>query len=298
MTLRLYITGHGEWKPKDGYIKVPKNCTFMAPIKFGKLMADCDVRTLLAGVWKRKPEIVVNQYKTIPNYRWHPLTAQERTKDLFAFEFYRKETAKHNSKYDALLQKSISPNNQPFSYQKIASRSAPKMTKEELQALWMQEYKPGFIHSGDTMILYPDKDSPGSASAIISCPKDTVMTLDEILKSMNSVISTAIKNYGDVEIIWACCQALSLKRVYSVDRITNQIDSIGGYMHMDDFKIKKKLILDPKLKVDFIKRKNNKPSFYNEDANLDLDDTQTTSYNMLKTVNNIKKMLAKNGMRV
>jgi len=93
MTLRLYITGHGSWSPKNGYTKVPKHCTFSAPIKFGKVMADCDVRTLLAGDWKRKHEMVVEQFKTIPNYTWSPLNKEERRKDLFAFDFYRKNAA-------------------------------------------------------------------------------------------------------------------------------------------------------------------------------------------------------------
>jgi len=300
MTLRLYITGHGEWRPIDGYIKVPKNCTFMAPIKFGKVMADSDVRTLLAGDWKRKPEIVVNQYKTIPNYRWHPLTPTERKKDLFAFEFYRKETAKINKKFDATFHKSIIPKQQPYAFKHIASRSAPKitMTEEELQAQRMQEYKPGFIHSGDSMVLYPDKGSPGNASAIISCPKNTVLTLDEILKSMHSIIQTAVKNYGDVEIIWACCQALTLARVHSVDRITNQVDSIGGYMHMDDLEEKKKLIIDPKLKVDFKYRKKHTTSICSNINDLVNDDNVNNNYQMIKTIGNIKKMLIKNGLRI
>jgi len=298
MTLRLYITGHGEWRPKDGYTKVPKSCTFLAPINFGKVMADCDVRTLLAGDWKRKPEIIANQFKTIPNYRWHPLTANERKKDLEAFEFYRKKTANLNAKYDAFFQKGIIPANQPKCYQSVASRAAPKMSQEELQAFWMEKYKPGFIHSGDSMVFYPDKDSPGDASAIISCPIDTVMTLEQILKSLKPIIEISIKNYDNVEIIWACCQAISLKRVGSVDRITNQIDSIGGYMHMDDLIIKKKLVLDPKLKVEFVKRNKMKSALNSNKVSVDVDNVPVTNYNMLKTVNNINALLVQNGMAI
>ena len=290
MTLRLYITGHGEWSPKDGYIKVPKQCTFKAPIKFGKVMADCDVRTLVAGDWKRKHEMIVEQYKTIPNYTWRPLEAAERKKDLFAFEFYRKNKAKENPLCEAVIQKGIIPKRQPVVYQNVSARAAPK-SHETL----MEEYKPGFIHSGDSMILYPDEDNPSNASAIISCPKGTVMTLAEIFNKMDIIFKTGIKNYGHVDIIWACCQALTLTRVGTVDRIINQVDSAQGYMHFDDLITKKKLILEKNLKVEFKSRiKQGKSEDYINDK-LEVGSSQNQQ---IKTVNNIKKMLIKNGLRI
>jgi len=283
MTLRLYITGHGEWNPKNGYIKVPRQCTFKAPIKFGKVMADCDVRTLVAGDWKRKHEISVGQYKTIPNYTWRPITAEERKKDLIAFEWHRKKKVKENPLYEAIVQKGIMPMQQPLAYQSVSARGAPK---EYL----MEKYKPGFVHCGDSMILYPDADNPNNASAIISCPKNTVMNLAEIFQEMKVIFKTGVENYGHVEIIWACCQALTLNRVNSVDMIINQVDSINGYMHFEDLAIKKELILEKKLKVEFKSRVTKGIE--------EVLENQTSQMQKVKTISNIKEMLMKNGLKI
>ena len=288
MTLRLYITGHGSWSTKNGYIKVPKHCTFSSPIKFGKTMADTDVRKLVAGDWKRKPEMEVGEYKTIPNYTWSPVTAQDRRKDLFAFEFYRKNKAKENPLCEAVIQKGVIPWRQPLAYQNVSGRGSPKCNL-------MEEYKPGYIHCGDSMVLYPDADNPKNASAIISCPKDTVLTLAQIFKEMAVIFDSGIKNYGHVEIIWACCQALTLSRVDSVDRIINQVDSEEGYMHFDDLEEKKRLILEKKLKVEFIPRVHHG---INQKLREEHELALLSQMNTHRTVSNIKKMLIKNGLKL
>jgi len=182
MTLRLYITGRGEWHSSNGYIKVPKNCTFMAPVTFTKVRTNNDVKQLLAGNWKNKPDIHVGESKRLPNYTWYPQKSVEIKENLSAFELGRRTLSSLNNNNNIGLQKYFSPILQPS--------------------------KPSFIHCGDTILIYPDSDNPRNASAIISCPKDTFMSLSILFKEMDSTFSIAIKKYGNIEIIWACSQNL------------------------------------------------------------------------------------------
>jgi len=290
MTLRLFLTGHGGWFANNGYTKVPKGCSFSTPIKFGKLMSNSDVRKFISGKWKRPHESKVEQFKTIPNFTWKNVTSAERKRDLLEFEKYRTNSALTSNNATACYYKSLAPKMQPAQFANIATRRGPGAKGETLNEL----YKPGFIHSGDSMILIPDNDGSGNASALMSCPKNTTITLDTVFKEINSILQLGISQFGHVEIMWVCCQQLDLNRTCRVQRITNQIENEQGYMHEHDFDLQKKLIMEKQLKIDFIKHKGN-----NALLHLAAQQAQVEQLaNMPKTVSNIKKMLYMNGLNL
>ncbi|MGF1722494.1 hypothetical protein L4D20_20915 [Vibrio kyushuensis] len=292
MTLRLYINGHGAWQPNDGYVKVPKNCTFVRPIGFGKTLLSCDARYILAGDWKKPPEVIRPEYALVPNYTWSPITPAERKADLNAFEWYRK---KKNSASAAeptpLYYKSIRPKNEPAECANVTTRKAP-----DSQDLVAEEYKPGHINKGDTIILYRDKNNDRDASALISCPTGhSHRTLSDIFSELDDVFRTFIKNFDHIEIHWVCCQALSLNRVHKVEPILNFAESDGGFMTTADVIRLKKKQLDANFEVNFTKKKSKPNALPKPKPKAQLNNACIDKPMNIKA---IKNMLLKSGLAI
>jgi len=281
MTLKILITGHGSWSPGMGYIKVPKNCSFMRPIGMGKLLLETDCRRLLKGDWKRPYELESSQYSTIPNYGLSALTTSERKGDLEAFDlgvkekFYNDEnilyqqnelikflhpTYQHKSLHhfrhkdgsvpiiksfaNLLFRNSNISKNLNSDYlegtqlmrgddwtesDRLASRKIYLAEKRRLKREFigrLQKYRPGYIQSGDTMILYKSLLSNTDGIALVTCPTGTKgVTLETFFRIKANLFRGLAKHFGNIELHWLGCQRLGLKRNHYNKEILNFIET-------------------------------------------------------------------------
>lgn len=70
--MRIFLTGHGGWDPKDGYFSVPAGTSVVFYTENAKLMLSSDVFKIVAGVWPTAPELVVGPYRNCQNFTLHP----------------------------------------------------------------------------------------------------------------------------------------------------------------------------------------------------------------------------------
>ena len=72
MALQVYLCGHGQWKPKSGYVSLPKNCTITFYTHFAKLMLQDAVEEIVAGNYHGTPDLVARGFSQVPNMTLFP----------------------------------------------------------------------------------------------------------------------------------------------------------------------------------------------------------------------------------
>jgi hypothetical protein len=79
MSFTALLTGHGSWKPTDGYVEVPKGCSISFMIHHAKTLPTMDMYALCNGSYANwgKPERVISAMKQCPDMTW---TADETRK--------------------------------------------------------------------------------------------------------------------------------------------------------------------------------------------------------------------------
>lgn len=70
--LTIYLTGHGGWTVKNGYTKVPKNCTFTFYTQNAKLMLASDVYKLIKGTYVGTADMEVDALHNVQNMTLYP----------------------------------------------------------------------------------------------------------------------------------------------------------------------------------------------------------------------------------
>jgi hypothetical protein len=82
LATKIFLHGHGTWKPDMGYTQVPKGCSIVFYTHFAKLLNATMVRQILGGTYVQNAEELegridrrIGQYKTAPNLRISSLTA-------------------------------------------------------------------------------------------------------------------------------------------------------------------------------------------------------------------------------
>lgn len=72
MAFRMYLCGHGSWRPNDGYVTVPRNCKVIFYGHFAKTVLSNDTEDLVAGRVTREPHTTHNEFMSCPNMTLSP----------------------------------------------------------------------------------------------------------------------------------------------------------------------------------------------------------------------------------
>ena len=68
----IYLCGHGNWDPNDGFIFMPKGCSMIFYTHHAKTMYQDAVLQIVSGNYGGEPHQVVSQYMSVPNMRLSP----------------------------------------------------------------------------------------------------------------------------------------------------------------------------------------------------------------------------------
>ena len=72
MAMTVFLCGHGEWKPDNGFTQLPKDCTFTFYTHNAKTMLQDAVLKIVAGADVGEPEMQVVPFKMVQNMTLHP----------------------------------------------------------------------------------------------------------------------------------------------------------------------------------------------------------------------------------
>jgi hypothetical protein len=70
--MRIFLTGHGGWKPKDGFFSLPAKTRVVFYTENAKLMFASDVRLIVAGKYPHAPNQVVEEFMNCQDMTLYP----------------------------------------------------------------------------------------------------------------------------------------------------------------------------------------------------------------------------------
>ncbi len=82
--MRIFLTGHGGWSPKNGYFLIPSHTAVSFYTENAKLMLSTDVYKIVAGSWPTPPVLVIGEHKTCQNMTLYPDDKEYVNKTLSA----------------------------------------------------------------------------------------------------------------------------------------------------------------------------------------------------------------------
>ena len=82
--MRIYLTGHGGWSPKNGFFSLPDKTAITFYTENAKLMLSTDVYKIVNGSWPTAPLSVIEQFKTCQNMTLYPDDKEYVNKTLSA----------------------------------------------------------------------------------------------------------------------------------------------------------------------------------------------------------------------
>lgn len=68
----VYLCGHGNWDPNEGFIDLPKGCSMTFYTHHAKTMLQDAVLQIVGGTYAGEPHQVVSEFKAVPNMRLSP----------------------------------------------------------------------------------------------------------------------------------------------------------------------------------------------------------------------------------
>ena len=72
MALKIFLCGHGNWIPDNGFFNLPKGCTMTFYTHHAKTILQDATEKIVAGQYKGEPENVIGEYKLCPNMLLSP----------------------------------------------------------------------------------------------------------------------------------------------------------------------------------------------------------------------------------
>jgi hypothetical protein len=82
--MKIFLTGHGGWTPKNGYFSVPAGTSVTFYTENAKLMLSTDVYKIVEGTWTHPASSVVGAYKSCQNMTLYPDDKEYVNKTLSA----------------------------------------------------------------------------------------------------------------------------------------------------------------------------------------------------------------------
>ena len=70
MAVTIFLCGHGEWEPKNGFVDLPKGCSITFVVHFAKTLPTKDMFTLCRGTYPNEPDRIVAEFHSCPNMTW------------------------------------------------------------------------------------------------------------------------------------------------------------------------------------------------------------------------------------
>ena len=70
--MKIFLCGHGGWKPAAGYAKVPANSSITFYTQNAKLMKGGDDYKVIQGTFWGVPDSIIRAFHTCPNMRLYP----------------------------------------------------------------------------------------------------------------------------------------------------------------------------------------------------------------------------------
>jgi hypothetical protein len=74
MATKVYLHGHGSWKPSMGHILMPKGCSIVFYTHFAKLLNQTMVKQILEGAYAGDTDRTIGEFKAAPNLQMSSLT--------------------------------------------------------------------------------------------------------------------------------------------------------------------------------------------------------------------------------
>ncbi|AFL74229.1 putative adhesin [Thiocystis violascens] len=67
MSLTVFLAGHGEWDPENGFTQVPRGCSVAFYTHHAKTLLTNAAYQVVDGTYGGEPENVIGEYKQVPN---------------------------------------------------------------------------------------------------------------------------------------------------------------------------------------------------------------------------------------